>query len=466
MTAQDAHAWALLPVDKRQQIIAHFYEQGDDATLDQFLSMVRAPGGYGVYASCGPNYEFAIFGRDSIAVADEVLMLRPELTREIILLLAKLQGLRYHPSSEEEPGKIHHEYRITHFNGERISDAAKKVLAALHPIWGGTAQELCYYGSIDATPKFVSLVGRYCEAYGPDILDEIIIGRDRKARSLRLCVRAAVDWLVNRVLASPWHLLEFRRLNPAGLEHQAWKDSETSYLHVDGGRANADGGIASVEVQGDAYDALIAAQVVAEGDEARSWHELADDIRRQTLDRLWMPQSNFFAMGLDRDEHGNTRQIATLTSNAGALLASGLLQASDAHNVAGVVKVIMSSEFVTPVGVRTRAKKHAGLIPFADYHGSLVSWPHETYTIIRGLRRHGYGAEAQKLEQALLHGVAQAGEFYEFFLVEAGGAVKYHYRQESSDEPTFHAFGAANLPEPGQAWTISAVAATVHQKPH
>lgn len=459
MTTEGMLRWASTPVSDRQQAIAHFYENLDQASLERFLSLVRAPVGYGVYASCGPNYQYAIFGRDSIAVALDLLHSRPELSHEIILLLARLQGLKTNKLSEEEPGKIHHEYRITQFDGEQISHAAEMVLDTLRKIWGtGENEEVRYYGSVDATPLFITLVGEYCEAYGNDLLQEMVTGQDGQARSLRWHVRAAAEWLVRRIHSSPWRMLEFKRMNPSGLQYQAWKDSETAYLHLDGTPANADGGIASIEVQGNAYDGLLSAALVADSeDEANTWQALADEVRQQTLDRLWMPDQNFFAMGLDRDHNGEARQIKTFNGVVGSLLDSGLLQEGDKPYARAIAETVMSKDFLTDVGVRSRALRHRDLVKFADYHGSLVSWPRETYSIARGMRRHGFLGYAETLEHTLLHAVAQAGEFYEFFLVQADGAVKYHYRQEHADEPTFHAFGAANLPEPGQAWTISAV---------
>jgi glycogen debranching enzyme len=467
MTAEDMKRWGSFPLQRRQQIIASFYQSSDDASMKRILSLVRAPGGFGVYASCGPNYQFAVFGRDSIAVARELLPFEPRLTREIILLLAHLQGLKLNAITEEETGKIHHEYRATHFNGDTISPAARKVLATLRPLWGGSADELCYYGTVDATPLFISLVRDYCDKYGTDLLDTVVTGRDGQKRPLRWHVHIAVQWLAGRILNSPWQLLEFKRLNQSGLPYQAWKDSESAYLHADGSHANADGGIASLEVQGLAFDALLAADFVAENsNEAKAWQDLAETVRRQTLDRLWMEKEQFFAMGLDRDDQGTTRQIATLNANAAMLLDSGLLRPTDRRYVKPVVDKLLSEDFLTDVGIRARALSHAKLLSFADYHGSLVSWPHETFAFAKGLRRQGFADQADQLEHSLAQAVARAGEFYEFFLVRADGAVKYHYRQENPDEPTFHAIGAANLPEPGQAWTISAIAAIARGRPN
>jgi glycogen debranching enzyme len=272
----------------------------------------------------------------------------------------------------------------------------------------------------------------------------------------------ASEWLVRQIDSSPWKLLEYKRLNPMGLPNQAWKDSETSYLHLDGRPANADGGIAAIEVQGYAYDALLAAARLSAFDdgEAADWRNLATQLQKSTLQNMWMPDVGFFAQGLDRDEHGNLRQIATLTSNGAAILDSRLLldlpDDQRGNFVALLTRTITGPDFITDAGVRLRALRHVDLIDFADYHGAQVSWPKETYDIAKGLRRHGQVDAANDLERRIVKAVLQSGEFYEFYYVNRDGKVKYRYRSEHPDEPEFHTFGAANTPEPGQAWTLSA----------
>ncbi|MFS8120264.1 MAG: MGH1-like glycoside hydrolase domain-containing protein, partial [Microcoleus sp.] len=195
--------------------------------------------------------------------------------------------------------------------------------------------------------------------------------------------------------------------------------------------------------------------------EKQYFQEVAGKLQDKTLENLWMPHESFFAIGLDRDESGETRQIATLTSNAIAVLDSQLLLDLDEERrlyyVEPIVYAVMSPQFLTEAGIRTRALRHSGLIDIADYHGSKVSWPKETSDIARGLRRHGYEEQAKELEDRLLRLVARSGECYEFYYVDEDGQVKYHYRNENPEEPQFHDLGAANLPEPCHVWTLSAV---------
>ncbi len=470
MSGTHAHEWQKLDVTERQKKVRLYYGSNDAQLFATFMGLVRAPHGYGIYASIGPNYQYAIFGRDSVTVARDMLDISPKLSKEIILLLARLQGCEFDMQSEEEVGKIHHEYRSIDFNNHHVSKAARLVLQRRGPLWGGNQEQMLYYGSYDSTPLFIRLLSKFCQRYGDDILDEAVHLRDGTRQTVRESLRAATGWLVAKITASPWHLYEFKHLNPAGLVYQAWQDSSIAYLHADGTTANPDDGIAAIELQGYAHDALYAAAELVASDEheANAWRHLASILRDATLDRLWVDATKYFAMGLDRADNGDTRQITTLTANPGLLLDSDLFDRMP-HDaswpyIQGIVRMLFSEELLTLAGLRLRGHKHADMVPFADYHGSLVVWPHQTAAIARGLRKHGFYVLASVLENCILQTVAQAGEFYEFFFVDRQGRVKYHYRNENPDEPTFHDFGAANLPEPGQAWTVSAVVHIINSR--
>ncbi|MDQ6877718.1 MAG: hypothetical protein M3082_08465, partial [Candidatus Dormibacteraeota bacterium] len=78
------------------------------------LARLRSSG-HGLYGSGDRLFSYAIYGRDSVTAAETLLLLRPEVARDIILTLARLQGTVDAPvgpqSNEEERGKIHHEHR-------------------------------------------------------------------------------------------------------------------------------------------------------------------------------------------------------------------------------------------------------------------------------------------------------------------------------------------------------------------
>lgn len=434
-----------------------------------FLSIVRAPGGWGVFASAGPNFQHAIFGRDSIETAADLCKYDQHLARDVILALARLQGVDRNEQSEEEPGKIHHEYRAHDFGGMDIPPKSLEIMRHLQSVWGtAEGDTMLYYGAFDATPLYVRLVERYCRQYGDAILDEVYTDRAGQEKTVRHSILLAADWVSDKVRQRDDHLLAYKRLNPHGLENQVWKDSRTSYLFADGTMPDLDGGIVSVELQGYAYDALQYAAHLTNSEQKREEYTiLSKDIQRSTIERLWMPEAHFFAQGLGIDQTGQERQIDTLTSNAGLLLDSHLLtdlSEDDMRRYAeGVVATIMGPEFRTAAGIRCRAVRHAHIPGYADYHGSYAVWPKETFDIAEGLEHLGYAQEARELYKDIVHTVQKSGEFYEFYYVDADGTVWHdantamlHFaeRADGNHLPT---------PEPGQAWTIAAAIASSYK---
>ncbi len=437
---------------------------------DNKLSTIKAQQGLGIYASAGESYQYAIFGRDSIEAGEDLLDFDPALAKEILITMASLQGVENNEKTEEEVGKIHHEYRAVKMGGVEVSEKSKKIIEVLSTRWGGSDDMFRYYGSVDATPLFVRLVGQYVSKHGSDILSEQTTDINGNSKHFVDHVYSAAEWVKSKVESSPWGMLEFKRSNPEGLAYQSWKDSRTGYLHLDGTTANADRGIASIEVQGYAYDALMTMGdlKILSDEENDKYVYLAQSLQKNVLNKMWVEDAStpYFAIGLDRDENCETRQIKTCTSNTAAVLDSNLLVDLPDDKRMGYVKpivnIIMSDDFLTDVGIRTRSLRHKDLIDFADYHGSLVSWPKETYDIAKGLRRHGFLQQAVELEDRLISAARESNEFYEFYYVSDLGEVTYNYQKGESDYS--HLVGEICIPEESQAWTISAIMKIVQSR--
>ena len=140
------------------------------ADLDGLLS----PDGW-PYASAPPQTPEdpgrfqALFGRDSAIASLQVLPARPEVARATLRALAGLQGRAEDPATDEEPGKIVHEW---------WPEAPGRLAAAGWPVRGGT---LRYYGSADSTPWFLVLLAS--------------LGDRSLAAELEGSWRAAGEWL-------------------------------------------------------------------------------------------------------------------------------------------------------------------------------------------------------------------------------------------------------------------------------
>ena len=127
------------------------------------LGRVRAIahlGRNGPLDAAGPGGPFgnALFGRDSMFMAMDLMDDFPEVSRATITALAALQGVKDRVRSEEEPGRILHENR-----GPGPYD---------NPRW-----TYPYYGSVDATPLYVKLVDAHVQRCGSEILSDEVQDR-------------------------------------------------------------------------------------------------------------------------------------------------------------------------------------------------------------------------------------------------------------------------------------------------
>ena len=106
-------------------------------------------GGPPVVAAGAPWF-MTLFGRDSILTSWMAMPVDPTLGYGVARALADLQGHRDDADSEEEPGRILHEVRFVDATNPSFRDG--------HP----------YYGTVDATPLFVMLVGELSRWGLPD----------------------------------------------------------------------------------------------------------------------------------------------------------------------------------------------------------------------------------------------------------------------------------------------------------
>lgn len=427
---------------------------------EEALKLVLSANGEGVYASGDTLFNGATFGRDSLEVAEDILEVKPELTRSILLQLAALQGTAYSSLREERPGKIVHEHRVDPLLSGTSSDVTQRVFEDVYKNFGGEGSEVRYYGSIDATPLFIRTLARYCQIYGVQILDEVIVKNDGSISTMYDCLHAATSCIVEEIKASPFGLLSFSHVNPTGKLCQAWKDSDEFTTHLTGETANYEDHIVSIEVQGLAYDALtLAAEFFPE--DAAELITCAANLQSKTLDSMWNEQEQYFALGLDTDKNGHPRKIDTITANPAELLDTTIfdsLPESDRRKyISGIIKTIFSSDFLTDAGVRSRAVRHANVVPFWDYQGSYTTWPKETFDIARGLRKQGFSKLASQLETRLLNAVKQTGGFPEFIYVDLQGRVLYGPEANQSQAGNLILIDNVDRPENMQAWTISAV---------
>jgi len=173
--------------------------------LDLLVDLMTKSGTEMPLASCaldgtkGEGLFEAEFGRDALVMADFVGDVMPGLTEITIRRLATLQGVTDRTengrfSDAEEIGKIAHEMRE---ETDPLAIAYSKKFGWTWP----------YYGSIDATPMFISACTR-AAARNPHFLAEVVVQRDGVERTISQCAQRAVEWLQRTLARSPLGLLE------------------------------------------------------------------------------------------------------------------------------------------------------------------------------------------------------------------------------------------------------------------
>jgi glycogen debranching enzyme len=325
--------------------------------------------------AAGAPWFMTLFGRDSLLTSWMTMMVDPDLALGTLETLARFQGKEVNPLTEEEPGRILHEMRF----GETASLS----------LGGGRV----YYGTVDATPLFVMLLGEMSRwGNRREEVDALLPAADR-----------ALDWITDYGDRDGDGYVEYQRTNDRGLENQGWKDSWDSTRFKNGKLAESP--VALCEVQGYVYAALVARSHCATeaGDTA-----LAATLRKraQTLKEnfnrdFWIDDGEYFAMGLDRDK----RQIDSVTSNMGHCLWTGIV---DEEKAPAVARHLLADSMFSGWGIRTLSESMVGYNPISYHCGSV--WPHDNALCVAGLIRYGFVEEAHRVMQGMVDASAYFGD--------------------------------------------------------
>ncbi len=352
----------------------------------------------------------AVFGRDSLRTAYDLIEYYPKLAKSTLLALAAVQGVMFDTAREEEPGRIPHEVR------DPRSDPRARMLSETLG-WGWP-----YYGAVDVTPEFVRTLAAYCRLVpgGAAILNEAYTGRDGATHVLSDALLAAVEWIQGRLSANTEGLLEFKRSNPNGLPNQVWKDSWDAYFHADGEIANHEQGIASIEVQAAVYDALLDVADLCENclnkrSQAVELRRTAERLRLVIMELFWDEHERYFVLGLDRDKAGKIRQLKVMTSNMGHILHSRVLAGDQPDQIErreAVIRHLLSPAMLGLNGIRTLSNKEIRYRPGAYHNGSVWIW--DNYFIAQGLSVLGYHNLAHFIDDRLLADITATRRFPEY----------------------------------------------------
>ncbi|HEV2171761.1 MAG TPA: glycogen debranching N-terminal domain-containing protein [Candidatus Binatus sp.] len=326
----------------------------------------------GAFIMAGVPWFATIFGRDSIITSLSVLPFHPEIAARTLRTLARLQGTTNDDARDEQPGKIVHEMRT----GE---------MAATGEVPFGR-----YYGSVDSTPLFLWLYGRYVETSGNLEL----------ANELWPNVERALAWVEQSADRDGDGYLKYKRETPRGLANQGWKDSSDAIFHQDGALARPP--IALAEVQGYVYAACINVASVATrlGRQGVADRLLtrAEALKRSFERDFWLDREAMIALALDA--HGSPCRV--MTSNGAHCLATGIV---DGDRAVAMSKRLLADDIYSGWGIRTLSRDEKRYNPMSYHNGSV--WPHDNAIAAMGLARAGDCAGVVKVLEGLFDASTQ-----------------------------------------------------------
>lgn len=288
---------------------------------------------------------------------------------------------------------------------------------------------LRYYGDWATVPDFLIMLGQYL-AWTADL---------ETIRKLLPAARSAVAWLERYADLDRDGFIEYRTNSSAGVKNQGWLDSDDAIVDERG--AVVPNPIATSELQAYAYAGLQQAALVfaACGDVGYGAELLrrARRLKRRFDPAFWVPDLGTYAMGLGpRGE-----QIRSVASNAGHLLAAGLVPTDRGRAVA---QRLMEGDMFTGWGIRTLSSAHPAFNPFSYHRGTV--WPVEQGTIGFGFARYGAWPELHRLARGFFDTTELFGEGR---LPEVVGGIQ---RDEEHPHPGVYPDSC----EP-QGWSSSAV---------
>jgi len=355
------HDAPVLETDDRTLQLAYARSLHDLVMLELTLSSGQA------ILAAGVPWYMAIFGRDAIISSLQTLPVAPRFAIGTLRTLAAYQANRSIAFRDAEPGKMPHEIR---FGALSESDAVPHSR---------------YYGTVDATPLWLILLGAAYRWIGDrELVDELLPAAKR-----------ALHWIDTYGDRDGDGFVEYQTRSRQGLVNQGWKDSWDGIRFADGRLPEPP--IALIEVQGYVYAAKLAMaelfEAIGQPNDAASLQAEAAQLKERVQEAFWMPELECYAMALD----GRKRQVDGIGSNQGHLLWAGLPEPEFA---AGVVERLMAPDSWSGWGIRTLATSMTGYNPVGYHTGSV--WPHDTTLIAAGFHRYGYGREAAILADGIL----------------------------------------------------------------
>jgi glycogen debranching enzyme len=354
------------------------------ADLDRVLSLEGWP-----YASSeavdadDPGRFRALFGRDSLITSLQLLPSVPEVARATLRVLASLQGVRDDPETDEEPGKIVHEYR-PHAE-QRFADMG----------WPVRDGELRYYGSADGTSWFLVVLDALNDGALTDELAD--------------AWRAAAGWLERALERGAGLVRSGPRRSSGGLVQQGWRDTTDPHASYGGGILEPDGSVPQPPLADADTQAVAVAALRATG--RLSGDSRWDALAARTVGAI----AQWFSPDLMAVD-GRNEGVVGAGSQLGWLLWADALPASARSEYASR---LCEPDVLTHFGLRTLSASHPQFAAEAYHRGGV--WPFDSWLGWGGLRAAGFETEAERVRSGVLDALERLGGAPELYAVTSDG---------------------------------------------
>lgn len=316
--------------------------------------------------AAGVPWFVTLFGRDSLIVSLQNMMVHAPFAVATLERLATLQATERDDWRDAQPGKIPHELR----QGE---------LAHFHLI-----PHTPYYGTADATILYLIVLNEAWKWTG-DL--ELV-------RRLLPYAERCLEWIDRYGDLDGDGFQEYKTFSDQGYENMSWKDAHDAVVYADGSQVKQPK--ATCELQGYVYDAK---RRMAELYDALGSPEAAQRMRdqaaalREAFDRaFWLEDEGTYAYTLDPDK----RRVSSIASNAGHCLWSGIARPERAASVA---RRLLQEDMWSGWGIRTLSSQNPAYNPYSYQNGSV--WPHDNGIIAAGFKRYGHVEEANRVARAI-----------------------------------------------------------------
>jgi glycogen debranching enzyme len=361
-----------------------------------------------------PIYQ-RFFGRDMLTISWQAMLAVPGMMKDSLQLMAAWQGSVIDDWRDEEPGKMIHQARWGPLSVLNVDPVLR------------------YYGDYAAPSDFLIMLGQYL-AWTNDLTT---------VRKLLPAARKAIQWLDRYGDLDGDGFLEYVTRSEKGVKNQGWKDSPPAIVDNHGNIVDNPIGTSELQAYWYAGLQLAATAFFAAGDGGYAVELLkqARQLKQRFDAAFWMEAEGFYAMGLGPDK----QQIRSIGSNAGHLLASGIVPKEKAKRVA---ERLMAPDLFSGWGVRTLSSTHSAYNPFSYHLGSV--WPVETGTFALGFGRYGCITELHQLAEGFF---AMTDLFVDNRLPEAIGGMP-----RDREHPHPGIYPKSNEP---QGWSASAVVLVV-----